>query len=327
MNPLKVVGLGGVFLFLSLGSLCAQERPVSVNVSVSSLGIVQAPYEIAQEKGYFRHEGIEPRFVLMQSAVSSKALISRDIGFDTLGSPTINTAVAGLPSRAVFANGDRTNMYLIGAKEIRSLEDLKGKKIGVCGIGDLADVGTKRFLKAKGIDPKEMTFVVLGAGGSGTRMAAVMSGAVAATPLSPPHDFRARQAGFRELGYFGDTSPSFYGGLGTHLEMVRNQPRLVKGFVKASLKGLKFMHINKAETVGIMMRYMNVSREMGEAIYNSSIRAHTKDGLISPENQREIIAIVLEALGRPAGVKPENVFDFTFVREAGRELEAERWKP
>lgn len=327
MNPLKVIGSGGMIFFLTLGSLLAQERPVSVNVSVSSLGIVQAPYEIAQEKGYFRQEGIEPRFVLMQSAVSSKALVSRDIGFDTLGSPTINTAVAGLPIRAVFANGDRTNMYLIGAKEIRSLEDLKGKKIGIGGIGDLADVGTKRFLKAKGIDPKEVNFVVLGAGGSGTRMVAVMSGAVAATPLSPPHDDKAKQAGFKELGYFGDTSSSFYGGLGAHLEMLRNQPRLVKGFVKASLKGLKFMHVRKAETVEIMMRYMNVSREMGEAIYNSSIRAHTKDGLLSPEIQREIIAIALQALGRSTGVKPENVFDFTFVREAGRELEAERWKP
>ena len=53
--------------------------------------------------------------------------------------------------------------------------------MGIGGIGGLADVGTRRFLKAKGIDPKEVTFIVLG--GSAVRMAAVMSCSVAAAPL------------------------------------------------------------------------------------------------------------------------------------------------
>lgn len=326
MKLLKPLGWTGGFFLLSFGLAWAQEKAVLVNVSIPSLSMDQAPYVIAKNKGYFRQEGMEPQFILMHSAIASKALVSKDIDFNTSGSPAINAAVAGLPIRAVFANGSRTEMYLIGSKGIPSLEDLRGRKVGIGGIGGLADVGTKRFLKAKGIDPKEVTFIVLG--GSAVRMAAVMSGSVAAAPLSPPRDYLAKKAGLKVLGYLGEAFPSYMGGVGVHADTLRERPRLVKGIVKASLKGLKFMHARKGETVEMMMRFMKMdSREMVEAVYDSSLHAHTKDGLLSLETQREIIAITLEGMGRPAGIKPEAVFDLSFVSEAARELAQEGWKP
>jgi NitT/TauT family transport system substrate-binding protein len=316
--------------FLSLGVLFAhgllpaQERPV--NVSISSLSFVQAPYVVAKEKGYLRQEGIDPRFILLNSAVASKALVTQAIDFNTLGSPTINAAIAGLPIRSVFANGSRTDMYLIGSKEIRSLEELRGKKVGTGGIGGLADVGTKRFLSAKGLDSKEVTFIVLGS--SSVRMQAVQSGAVAAAPLSPPHDYWAKKAGLKVLGYFGDSFPSYMGGIGIHLDLLKSRPALIKGFVKASLKGLRFIHNHKAETVEIMMRHMKTdNREMVESIYESSVPSFTKDGLLSVEAQQAIIAIAAQAMGRSSAIMPEAVFDFRLAREADRELEAEGWKP
>jgi NitT/TauT family transport system substrate-binding protein len=319
--------LGAVLSFLSASySLHAQEKPLPVNVSISSLSFVQAPYVAARDKGYFRQEGIEPRFILLNSAVASKALVTQAIDFNTLGSPTINAAVVGLPIRSVLANGSRTDMYLIGGKEIRSLEDLKGKKIGTGGIGGLADVGARRFLAAKGIDPREVTFIVLGS--SSVRMAAVLSGTVAASPLSPPHDYVAKKSGLKVLGYFGDAFPSYMGGVGIHLDSLRTRPALVKSFVKATLKGLKFIHAHKAETVEIMMRHMKSdNREMVEAIYESSVPSFTKDGLISPEAQQAIIAIAAQAMGRSEAINPEAIFDFRLAREANRELEAEGWKP
>jgi len=318
--------LAVVSFFLVLRPARAQEKPLPVDVSISSLSFVQAPYVAARDKDYFRQEGIETRFILMNSAVASKALVTQAIDFNTLGSPTINAAVVGLPIRSVLANGSRTDMYLIGAKENRSLEELRGKKVGTGGIGGLADVGARRFLAAKGIDPKEVTFIVLGS--SSVRMAAVSSGAVAASPLSPPHDYLAKKAGLKVLGYFGDAFPSYMGGVGIHLDSLRTRPALVKGFVKATLKGLKFIHARKAETVEIMMRHMKSdNREMAEAIYDSSVPSFTKDGLIGPEAQQAIIAIALQAMSRSEAISPEAVFDFRLAREANRELEAEGWKP
>ncbi|MGH7834723.1 MAG: ABC transporter substrate-binding protein [Candidatus Binatia bacterium] len=316
--------------FLTLGIiLAAQPLPAqekTVNVSISALSFVQAPYVAARDKGYFRQEGIDPRFILLNSAIASKALVTQAIDFNTLGSPTINAAIAGLPIRSVLATGSRTDMYLIGSKEIRSLEELKGKKIGTGGIGGLADVGTKRFLAAKGIDPKEVTFIVLGS--SSVRMQAVQSGAVAAGPLSPPHDYWAKKSGLKVLGYFGDAFPSYMGGIGIHLESLKNRPSLVKGFIKASLKGLKFIHSHRVETIGMMMRHMKTdNREMVESIYESSVPSFTKDGLLGSETQQAIIAIAAQALGKSEAIRPEAVFDFRLAREANRELEAEGWKP
>jgi NitT/TauT family transport system substrate-binding protein len=325
MKLFKKRSFGAVFFFLPYGLVWGQDR-ASVNVSIPSLSMDQAPYVIAKEKGYFRQEGIEPLFILMHSAVASKALVSRDVDFNTSGSPAINAAVAGMPIRAVFANGSRTEMYLIGSKGVQSLEDLRGKKVGTGGIGGLADVGTRRYLKAKGIDPKEVTFIVLG--GSAVRMTAVMTGSVAAAPLSPPRDYMAKKAGLKVLGYLGEAFPSYMGGVGVHADSLRERSHLVKGFVKASLKGLRFMHARKSKTVEIMMRFMKMNdKEMVDAVYDSSIHAHTKDGMLTPDTQREIIAIALEGMGRSGEVRPEAVFDFRLVKEAARELEAEGWKP
>ena len=249
-----------VGIFFTRQILQAQEKPV--NVSISSLSFVQAPYVVARDKGYFRQEGIDPR----------------------------------------------------------------GKKVGTGGIGGLADVGTKRFLSAKGIDAKEVTFIVLGS--SSVRMSAVLSGAVAAAPLSPPHDYWAKKSGLKVLGYFGDAFPSYMGGVGIHLDSLRNRPALIKGFVKASLKGLKFIHSRRPETIDMMMRHMKAdNREMVEAIYDSSVPSFTKDGLLSPEAQQAIIAIAAQAIGRSEAISPEAIFDFRLAREANRELEAEGWKP
>jgi ABC-type nitrate/sulfonate/bicarbonate transport system substrate-binding protein len=151
MKLLKVLALGSLVFFLPLRLIWAQDRPLLVNISIPSLSMDQAPYVIAKEKGFFRQEGIEPRFILMHSAIASKALVSKDVDFNTSGSPAVNAAVAGLPIRAVFANGSRTEMYLIGAKGIQSRVDLSGTKGGVGGIGGRAVGGTKRLRKAKGI--------------------------------------------------------------------------------------------------------------------------------------------------------------------------------
>jgi NitT/TauT family transport system substrate-binding protein len=322
----QIFALTILSFFLTACAVLAQDKPASVNVSISAFNFSIAPYVIAKEKNYLRQEGIESRFILMHSAVSSKALVSKDVEFDALGSPTINAALVGMPIRSVFASASRTDMYLIGSKEIQSIEDLKGKKVGTGGIGGIADVGTKRFLKAKGIDAKEVAFIVLG--GSGVRMAAVMSGAVAAAPLSPPYDYRAKKAGLNVLGYFGDTFPSYMAGVGIHTDTLTARPRLVKGFVKASLKGLRFVHARKAETLDLMARFMKSSdKEMLEAVYDSSLKALTNDGMLSSETQQEILAISLEGIGRSGKVAPESVFDFSLVKEAARELAAEGWKP
>jgi NitT/TauT family transport system substrate-binding protein len=308
------------------GALHAGEKPLLVDVSISSLSFVQAPYVTARDKGYFRQEGIEPRFIFLNSGVASKALVSHGIDFNTLGSPTINAAIAGMPIRSVFANGSRTDMYLVAASGIRSLEDLKGKKIATGGFGGLADVGARRFLQSKGVDTKEVTFLVMGT--SSVRIAAVLSGAVAASPVSPPHDYLARKAGLKVLGYFGDAFPSYMGGVGIQLDALDNRPAVVKGFVKASLKGLIFVHAHRTETVDIMMRHMKTkNREMVEAMYDSSVPSFTKDGMIGAEAQQAIITIAAQAMGRSEAIKPEAVFDFRIAAEANRDLEAEGWKP
>ena len=87
MKSLKVLALESLLIicFLAFGFAWGQERSTLVNISIPSLSFDQAPYVFAKEKGYFRQEGTEPRFILMHSAIASKALITKDVDFNPCG--------------------------------------------------------------------------------------------------------------------------------------------------------------------------------------------------------------------------------------------------
>src|SRR5439155_4664317 len=107
------------------------------------------------------------------------------------------------PLKIIMAFDTRPSWFLLGGKNMKSLQDLKGKQLAVSSFGAALDQMTRELLPRFGMEP--MRDVVLRAiEPPPNRLAALLSGAIDAAVLTHPETIIARKQGFNELFFFGD---------------------------------------------------------------------------------------------------------------------------
>lgn len=129
---------------------------------IYSPSLCAAPMYIAIENGYFEDEGLDIEQVTVDAAHVSEAIGADqvDVGMGLIGK-LLQPLENGLPIK--FTTGLHTGctkLLVPGDSDIKSITDLKGKKIGVPGLADAATVVSKRSLSAAGIGVTEQNMEV-----------------------------------------------------------------------------------------------------------------------------------------------------------------------
>src|SRR5436309_9422595 len=124
-------------LFLSSVALSsAQEKKTVRIVFVSLSWNNQLPFRVAIAKGFFKDQGLtlEPIFV-RGGPIAITALISGNVDFASIGGAqaAIRSNARGLDLQIIASLSNYTNYTLLGSKEAKSVEDLRGKIVGVTG--------------------------------------------------------------------------------------------------------------------------------------------------------------------------------------------------
>jgi NitT/TauT family transport system substrate-binding protein len=214
--------------------------------------------------------------------------------------------------------------WLVTAPEIRAIADLRGKSVGISTFGSNTDFTMREILRRHGLDPlKQTTF--LSVGSSRERFAALSSGAVQATLLSPPFSFRAQKLGYQKLANAGDYVKWPQGGLAATEEKMRREPAEVQGMLRASLKALRFLLTQKPYLVPRIVDIFHVSREEAMQTVESFQEESLPAGYLSDEAARAVVSMVGQAAGIGEEIPVERVFDNRLVKQA--ELELKGWRP
>src|SRR3989442_6784435 len=170
MRALRSIALVATTLFLLIG--CGRNRSDSTansnKVRVGYIGITcEAPIFMAVEKGFFKEEGLDPSLVKCEWANYKDVLALG--GFDVthhLVMYFLKPIEQGLDVK--FTGGIHRGCLRVQAAakgNIRSIKDLRGKRIGVPGMGTPPFIFANRVLGANGIDSsKEITWLVFPAG-------------------------------------------------------------------------------------------------------------------------------------------------------------------
>lgn len=176
-----------------------------------SIGIIGAPgsggwlYYIGQTQGFFAKAGIEPEFVYVPSA---PGLVQQLVGgsLDVVGVDGVVEAIhadaAGAHVAILRIIHGKTAYELLAKPSIKSVKDLKGKKICIGGSKDINRVYLELIMKANGIKDGQYDLIIVP--NTAERLAALKSGAVDATMLLPPESFVAEKAGFRNIAWIKD---------------------------------------------------------------------------------------------------------------------------
>src|SRR4029434_2774917 len=121
-------------LLISGANSDAQEL-IKVPVQIPSITPAVTAFAVARERGYYRQEGLDVQLVVMPSALGPQALFGGNVKFSTAGGAGLLPILRGAPVRFMFTTFSRPMFWLYSRSDIRSVDSLKGKKVGVSSLG------------------------------------------------------------------------------------------------------------------------------------------------------------------------------------------------
>ncbi|HET8562375.1 MAG TPA: ABC transporter substrate-binding protein [Candidatus Binatia bacterium] len=297
-----------------------------VNVTLPSKSFQFVMFPIAKERGYMKEEGIDLNIVVMGSTAGIQAVLSGDMHFTGSGSSALVAVTKGnAPLKTVLAVNDQVLQWLMVRPQVSSLKELKNKKIAVTGVASVATFMFKQVAPKYGLDANnDVTFIALA---PGQRLAAMMSGAVDAGLLGTEDRYAALDQGMKELMYLGKEVKNSWGTVATTDRFIKEQPKLMAGFMRATLKALRFVKHNREAAVDAIVKFSEVKRELAERTYDDVIRTFTSNGVVDEETQKNDLDIVRLVAKVNKEVPIERAYDFSFAAQADKELTRAGWRP
>jgi len=324
--PFRLV-LGAV-----LAALCADARAADkVRVTIPVFSEVDyAPFYLGTDKGYFAEEGLEVELVGAGGGVATPALVSGDVQFSGSPSAAISAILKGAPLKIIYVMRDRPPYQLWASDPaIKTLADLKGKQVGVVSRGDTHENSVRLLLMAQHLDPNSVAFTALGFGTG--RVAALNAGALPAASLTIEDvEQLKRTPNQHMLADTGRQVQMLVGGIAVNDRMLKDERPLAARFLRALLKGTRYMRANEAGTVAAMLTHNpNVPRATVEKLYGELVPGNTADGTLPPGVQKAMLDLYADVLAMPHDKERPiaDAFDFSLLAEVDRGLDASGWKP
>jgi ABC-type nitrate/sulfonate/bicarbonate transport system substrate-binding protein len=320
----KCLIVGGLSLFYLPAA--AQELS-KVPVQIPAITPAATAFVVARDRGYYRQEGLDVQLIVMPSAVGTQALIGGNVKFSTAGGAGLLPILRGAPLRFMFTTFNRPMFWLYAKPDIRSVEALKGKKVGVSSLGSGPDSLLRDVLKKHGLDGgREVVILPMGAGTA--RFYALQAGSVDAAMLSIPANFMAQEAGFRELvSFINQEWVELQGTVNVTDQLLASDPVLVEKFIRATLKGFIHFRDLRSDTVAVLTRFLRTREDMAAKIYDLIRPGMTQEGVVSEQIQRKSLEHVVERAGLKEPARLDKIFDYSLLVKIRQELQAKGWKP
>jgi ABC-type nitrate/sulfonate/bicarbonate transport system substrate-binding protein len=238
-------------LFFHSPATHSQEKKNLRIVFVSLSWNNQLPIRGAIAKGFFRDQGLtlEPIFV-RGGPIAITALVSGNVEFASVGGAQapIRSNARGLDLHIIGSLSNYTNYTLLGSKEAKSVEELRGKIVGVTGAGAFSDFAIRIYLKRHNLDPdKDVTLRAIG--GTALRAIALEKGVIAAAPFSAEDTIRLLDKGFPMIVNLNEALRIPQSVFVTRGEVLQKYPETTKRFLKAVILGMQFARYNKQEAI------------------------------------------------------------------------------
>jgi len=284
------------WLILSLFLICfawpvhALAKSVTLAYQTPTLsGIL--PSFVGAELGFFAAEGLELRQVFVKGGpTATAALISGDVDFALIsGVASVRAIVQGAPLVIVGGSQPYMDYTLIGAKGIASLNDLKGKTVGVTGAGGVAEYAAVEGLARKGLVRDRDYKILYGVGNSPARAQGLEAGRMQASPFSFMERVDLEQKGFPILMDIGKVITGFpFVVIVSSRKKTETDPEGTTAFLRAMKRGMDLVKTDKEKVITTVVKkgtYGDPSTirkvvEQFSGVYSISITKEDIDALI-----------------------------------------------
>jgi NitT/TauT family transport system substrate-binding protein len=281
------------------------------------------PALVAQKLGYFDEAGIKVDIVI--TGASSKTVQTASLGAIHIGSSgmidPIRAMDGGAQVKLVASGVVNSTTMLFTKPDIKTVAQLKGKRVIVGGSKDITAVWWAAMAKKAGLDPVK-DVELLFAGATPDRFAALVAGGVDAASLSTPAAFAAEAKGFNNLGLFGPYMPNLpYIAYYANTDWAKaNRPALV-AFVKGLQRGTAYIYDakNRDEAAKILAEFTKVQQDVALQTYDLivKIKAFAPDAGFTEAGINAVQQVLITEGDVKPPMKPvAALYDDSYVKEA-----------
>jgi NitT/TauT family transport system substrate-binding protein len=317
------IATAALLYLLIFATAALAQAPGQITIGLTTRnGTTSLPFAIAEEKGFFKNEGLNAVIVVMQNQVVVNGVVARNVDYGGTFSNFIGAALSGLPVRIVMSTMDGSDHYLITGPNIKRVEDLRGKKFGISSFGGTPHSEAIMILRKYGLSPeKDVAFLQIG--GSSSRYMALESGAVDAVMLVPPFNALARKRGFNQLVAFNDIMRIPLGGLAVHTQRLKEKPDEIVKMIKALLRATDYIRTHKADIVAYMEKSWGIKdADVRETMYHDILGLYSHSGIASDDTMRNVVQMVRDTRKSKDDWSMSDIVDWSFAKKAQEEIKS-----
>lgn len=312
---MKGVLLGAALWILLLASVSWGADKILIGYSSIS-GSYLALW-VAHDAGLFAREGLEDQIILIPSGSQlAQVVVAGEVDIAALnGSSAMAAALQGADIKVV---GNTTNKLIFSVyvrPEIKTVEALRGKKIGVSRFGSATDISARYALRKHNLDPqKDVTIVQMGAMSS--IMGGLQGGSIDAGLVSPPTLFAIDKLGFKELINVTDMDLAFPNpSLVVQGGIIRRKPDLVDKFMRTYARGVHRARTDRELTFKSIAKYTRVEDPVSlQKAYDLYVgKVLEKAPYINMVGMQNALDDLAKTVPAAKTAKPEQFIDLRFL--------------
>ncbi len=299
-------------------------------MDVMKLGVViesffHLPFWAGVKNGWYRDEGLDVQLSIPGGIEETTALIKSGGLHIGVGSPehVVHDVEKGGQLRMIGGNVNRLTHHLIVQPEIRKLEDLRGKVLGVSALTGGTSSLFIDILDRVGL--KRGDYEIVAAGTVPPRHIKLQKREIDAGMQTDPHNYLAEDAGFTNLGPVSQWIPFFiFNSINARADWAEANADVVIRFLKGTIRASRWMFEDRAAAVALAAEWMKIDRRYAERAWDDHVGADALplDGHII----RQSVEMTLEMMRRDRSIdlasdsRPEKYVQLEYLRAAQETL-------
>jgi NitT/TauT family transport system substrate-binding protein len=316
---LKICFLIIASILLSSGSLAlALDK---INMIYTARVMSQSYPWFAHEAGLFKKYDLEvPMVFVTPGAPAVAAILSGDSEVAITGAVAITRPVVQGNKEPVIIGGIKSLLThsILAKTDIKTPEQLKGKRIGVSRIGSNPHYFAVQALRHYGIDAREVSFIQ--AGGAPETLAALVAQGIDAAVLTVPTDAQALKLGYHYVIYGPDLKIAYAATtVTTRRSIIAKRGPVIGRFMRALAEAAKIMHTDREYMYKVLGKYLRIDdRKLLEASYNVESKALEPRLAIKLEGIQSTLDEIAPIEPRAKTVKPQELVDTRYLDEMNK---------
>lgn len=311
-----------LYALMLVAPLPAQaQTKVTVGIPTSPPNIVHMPVIVAKELGLYKKAGLDVDIVSLGDGVKVyRALLAGNIDLGlTPGAPTIIGRSNGAAVKALSANLPKFEASMVVRANIKTMEDLKGKRIGIQEPGGFADLLSRSVLRAAKIDPKEVNFVSI----ASEDVPALVANQVDTAILHVEQEMLAKSKvpDLHAIARMWELQPkTLYTFLSATEKTIKDKPAMVQAMVSANIEATRILYTDKAKIMPILVKQTGYPEKILSESYDFMVKSCIWDA--NSGLSAELVNFTADLMTKVGNIKEgktpkyEDIVDASFAKKA-----------